>query len=730
MPQIFISYRRDDTEGQALHLSQGLRVRFGHERVYMDVTDLHAGADYRSAIERATNDCDVFLAVIGNDWLTCKNPGGTRRLDDAEDLVRLEVAAALRLKKLVVPVLVENASMPQAKDLPSDIAALAGRQSVELRHTHWDRDFDELVEGLASAPTGKKRRSFFLLPATVGAAALMAFLLWWSPWSPSRCAQACVLVADFSGPQDGPPYSLTNRVLRSLEQAARGEDFDIVPLNRIINQKQGSAVARKEGTKRNARMVIWGWYDVTTSTVDVHATFEVLTPPKYMPALGPVPQSGARTHDVTELDWTVDRSELESVSLQPRLARQLTYFTLVTVGMIRYGADDWEGAIQKFSRALDQLAGQAPTVDQSVVYYKRGLSYGAQGDRVRARADYDRSIEINPTYLDAYLGRGVQHLQQGAFDSALTDFDQAITLDSSNALAYNNRAAAYLGKKEFQRAIDNYSRAVRLKSDPSFYRGRARAYLANQQYTLAIVDYDSALTLTPDESVYYAEGGFDAAQALYERGGIYSAKRDYANAIADYGRAIKRKPDFYLAFHDRGLAHGARGNYARAIDDYTLAIQLKPNDFSAYNNRGNAYVNQGKLKLALADFDIAVRLDSSNAVVYSNRGSAYLERDYARAVADFTRATTIDSNYVLAYHNRGLAYLGKGELDRAITDFDRAIRLAPADPLPYYDRGRAYEGKGDYARAITDYDEALRLKPDYALARENRRRAALHATPD
>ena len=145
---IFISYRREDAEGQAGRLFERLSECFGSERVFMDVTAIEPGKDFRKEIDRAVAVCDVFLALIGKDWLTCKKPDGERRLDDPKDFVRLEIAAALKRNIAVIPILVQNAAMPGPKDLPPELELLAYRNAVELRHARWEADVQSLIEVL------------------------------------------------------------------------------------------------------------------------------------------------------------------------------------------------------------------------------------------------------------------------------------------------------------------------------------------------------------------------------------------------------------------------------------------------------------------------------------------------------------------------------------------------------------------------------------------------------
>lgn len=147
---IFISYRRDDTEGQAGRLFQDLSDVFGSETVFMDVAGIQPGIDFRRAIEQQTASCGVLLALIGRTWLTIAAADGKRRLDDANDVVRFETASALRRDIPVIPVLLQGSRMPRPEDLPDDLKELAFRNSVEITHARWESDVQLLIKALRS----------------------------------------------------------------------------------------------------------------------------------------------------------------------------------------------------------------------------------------------------------------------------------------------------------------------------------------------------------------------------------------------------------------------------------------------------------------------------------------------------------------------------------------------------------------------------------------------------
>jgi len=148
MRAIFLSYRREDAEGEAGRLFADLVKHFGDDKVFMDVAAIEPGRDFRKVIDENVASCGVLLALIGPHWVDAQDAGGKRRLDDPMDFVRLETASALKRDIPVVPVLVHEAKMPRAEHLPEDLKELCFRNGVELTHARWDSDVQVLIKAL------------------------------------------------------------------------------------------------------------------------------------------------------------------------------------------------------------------------------------------------------------------------------------------------------------------------------------------------------------------------------------------------------------------------------------------------------------------------------------------------------------------------------------------------------------------------------------------------------
>ena len=149
--KIFINYRRDDSAATAGRLHDRLAQTFGRKNLFMDVDHIPAGVDFVDYLPSQVAACDVFLAVIGPNWLDAKDDDGRRRFDNPDDFVAIEIAAALARNIRVIPVLIDGARTPKADKLPDSIKPLVRRNAVEVRHANFGRDAESLITKVREA---------------------------------------------------------------------------------------------------------------------------------------------------------------------------------------------------------------------------------------------------------------------------------------------------------------------------------------------------------------------------------------------------------------------------------------------------------------------------------------------------------------------------------------------------------------------------------------------------
>src|SRR5438309_6478115 len=125
MPQIVISYRREDSGVITGRIFDRLVARYGRDAIFRDIDNIPIGVDFRTHIDQVLDASDVVLAVIGPQWA---GPAASQsRFDNEADPVRVEIETALRKGTPLIPVLVLGGAMPTMSQLPVSLKDFAYR---------------------------------------------------------------------------------------------------------------------------------------------------------------------------------------------------------------------------------------------------------------------------------------------------------------------------------------------------------------------------------------------------------------------------------------------------------------------------------------------------------------------------------------------------------------------------------------------------------------------------
>ncbi|MFJ5686445.1 tetratricopeptide repeat protein [Streptomyces sp. NPDC093099] len=191
----------------------------------------------------------------------------------------------------------------------------------------------------------------------------------------------------------------------------------------------------------------------------------------------------------------------------------------------------------------------------------------------------------------------------------------------------------------------------------------------------------------------------------------------YAQALAEYDRALALDPDEPSAYYGRGYTHQLDGRLDVALVDLRRADELAPDTVWILEEYGETLRLAGQGEEAVELLDRVLVLDPTNAYALACRGAAHhgLGRHTA-ALADFGRSLELDAEYLWALVRRARLLRDMGEPDRSFADLDRAVELAPDSVWVASERGEAYRITGRNEDAERELTRALGIDADHASA--------------
>ncbi|MFH0895198.1 MAG: tetratricopeptide repeat protein [Bacteroidota bacterium] len=213
-----------------------------------------------------------------------------------------------------------------------------------------------------------------------------------------------------------------------------------------------------------------------------------------------------------------------------------------------------------------------------------------------------------------------------------------------------------------------------------------------QDFPNALIWYDQALLI--DSSFY---------MTYSNRAIIYFNQNRYPEAIRDFGKCLKLKPDYPDALLGRANTLSRVDKYADAIPDYDNYIKIRPADTNAYLWRGIARAKTFKYPEALQDFDVVIKMNPGSAQAHYWKGLSNLQlKNYEAALTGLNTAIGLNANNAEYYSWRGIVFYNLKRIPESIADYTKAIELSPADYASRINRAVSYRDSGNFAAALED----------------------------
>jgi Flp pilus assembly protein TadD len=122
----------------------------------------------------------------------------------------------------------------------------------------------------------------------------------------------------------------------------------------------------------------------------------------------------------------------------------------------------------------------------------------------------------------------------------------------------------------------------------------------------------------------------------------------------------------------------ARGSFADAAAEYERALKLTPDDPSLESRLGVCYQRVGKESEARAHYARALQLNPRHAEAWNNMGALeHAQQRFKQAVQAYRKAVELKPGMATAWKNLGAAQLALGRVDDGLESYRKAFQLDP-----------------------------------------------------
>ncbi|MEM9888433.1 MAG: toll/interleukin-1 receptor domain-containing protein [Bacteroidota bacterium] len=149
--KVFISYRRKDTLNISERIVDHLSIDLGRNFIFKDTDSIPIGENFNEIIKNSISKSSVCVIVIGDKWISKSDKAASKGIFFEHDAVRKEIELAIELKKPIIPILVNNATMPSKESLPRNIQGLTDYNAIVIRNDpHFKSDINLLISNIRS----------------------------------------------------------------------------------------------------------------------------------------------------------------------------------------------------------------------------------------------------------------------------------------------------------------------------------------------------------------------------------------------------------------------------------------------------------------------------------------------------------------------------------------------------------------------------------------------------
>lgn len=327
--------------------------------------------------------------------------------------------------------------------------------------------------------------------------------------------------------------------------------------------------------------------------------------------------------------------------------------------------------------------------------YNKGVNEYYAKNYADAILSFNKAIEANPEYSDAYNYLGIVYDNQGDYNQALYYYKKAFEIKPTDAVIANNLGIVYAVQKDYDNARWYTNKAIEL--NPNYYN----AYNNLGWISQTLGEKETAL----DHFLKAHELDPTNAYACKHIGGLYEEQGKYNDAVNYYQKAIDNDPNDAGTYYDMGVAYWSLADWESVVDAWEKCLSINP-------SHKEALEWMPKAKEKLGNSGTKRVLDN-----YSLGLEHYNKKEYDKALKAFQAEIDNNRRNSSAWGYLGLCYYYKDNYQESIRCYNKSIAIKPTDWV-WYDLGVTYWSLDDWDAVIDAWEECLAINPDYKEAKE------------
>lgn len=248
---------------------------------------------------------------------------------------------------------------------------------------------------------------------------------------------------------------------------------------------------------------------------------------------------------------------------------------------------------------------------------------------------YQKALEIDPEYEDAYLGLARVNMEREQYGKAARIYQLALELNPQSAVVYNQLGNLSFVQGNYDEAIEHYQKAIELNQFYiEAYNGLGLSYAGKGEIDKALSLYQQVLRIDPDATVI-----------RNSLGSLYMSQGEIENAISEFMESLQREPNNAEVRNNLGMLLLRTQQYEEALRELMAALKLQPDNPKIMSNLGLGYAHVGLYEQAIQMCRWALQIDPSLFQTHVLLGDVCFGiKDFSCAIEAYQNALELQSD--------------------------------------------------------------------------------------
>ncbi len=331
----------------------------------------------------------------------------------------------------------------------------------------------------------------------------------------------------------------------------------------------------------------------------------------------------------------------------------------------------------------------------TVLHMQQGIKFLRAKDLVKARAEFDTVVKMEPSIPDAYNNIGLSYAYENNVNKAIQYYRKALDIEPLYVPALNNLGLVLYSTGKAEEALYYWRLCLKISngSEPELHYYAANAMRDVGQKKEARENYLLAIKLLPNHAA--AHSGLAALD-------LSEGKLD--EAFSEINKSIKLKPDSAFSHYHLGLIEERRNNIGRAIAAFETSLKYESVPKYAQETRARI----ARLSGAKPPMDAPQADESSADSLRQHAHEAMKRRAWGEAVKDLEALSKAGGGEdAVLFNNLGFCQANMNQPAKAVESYRRAVMIKREFPEAQFNLGMALRKLGDNAGAEAAFRKAI-----------------------